>query len=160
MKKVYILIVCFKNKELIVFIDIVSISVQFSFSVMSISLQPHGLQHTRLPCTSTDSQSLCKLMSIESVMPSKHLVLCRPLLLLPSVFIDIRVFSEISSRFCLFFNFLFRLKIFHFTVFCHSSFLFLRPSLLPFSLSSFLSTSSPSLPSFSVYESGHFLKTV
>ena len=108
----------------------------------------------------TISQSLLRLMSTESVMPSKHLVLCRPLLLLPSVFIDIRVFSEISSRFCLFFNFLFRLKIFHFTVFCHSSFLFLRPSLLPFSLSSFLSTSSPSLPSFSVYESGHFLKTV
>ena len=41
----------------------------------------------------TISQSLLKLMSIESVMPSNHLVLCRPLLLLPSVFPSIRVFS-------------------------------------------------------------------
>ena len=41
----------------------------------------------------TISQSLLKLMSIESVMPSNHLVLCCPLLLLPSVFPSIRVFS-------------------------------------------------------------------
>ena len=71
-------------------------SVQFSHSVMSDSLWSHGLQHTRLPCTSTNSQSLCKLMSIELVMPSKHLVLCRPLLLLPSIFPSIRVFSNES----------------------------------------------------------------
>ena len=42
----------------------------------------------------TISQSLLKLMSIESVMPSNHLVLCRPLLLLPSIFPSIRVFSN------------------------------------------------------------------
>ena len=42
----------------------------------------------------TSSQSLPKLMSIESVMPSNHLILCRPLLLLPSVFPNIRVFSS------------------------------------------------------------------
>ena len=42
----------------------------------------------------TISQSLLKLMSIESVMPSTYLVLCRPLLLLPSVFSSIRVFSN------------------------------------------------------------------
>ena len=41
----------------------------------------------------TNSRSLLKLMSIESVMPSNHLILCRPLLLLPSVFSSIRVFS-------------------------------------------------------------------
>ena len=41
----------------------------------------------------TVSQSLLKLMSIESVMPSNHLILCCPLLLLPSVFPSIRVFS-------------------------------------------------------------------
>ena len=41
--------------------------------------------------------SLLKLMSIESVMPSYHLILCRPLLLLPSVFPSIRVFSSVSS---------------------------------------------------------------
>ena len=41
----------------------------------------------------TNSQSLFKLMSIESVMPSNHLILCRPLLLLPSIFPRIRVFQ-------------------------------------------------------------------
>ena len=44
----------------------------------------------------TKSWSLFKLMSIESVMPSNHLVLCRPLLLLPSIFPSIRVFSNES----------------------------------------------------------------
>ena len=42
----------------------------------------------------TSSQSLLKLMSIESVMPSNHLILCRPLLLLPSIYPSIRVFSN------------------------------------------------------------------
>ena len=44
----------------------------------------------------TNSQSLLKLMSIKSVMPSNHPILCRPLLLLPSVFPSIRVFSNES----------------------------------------------------------------
>ena len=44
----------------------------------------------------TNSQSLLKLMSIESVMPSNHLILCRPLLLRPSIFPSIRVFSNES----------------------------------------------------------------
>ena len=44
----------------------------------------------------TKSQSLLKLMSIESVMPSNHLILCHPLLLLPSIFPSIRVFSNES----------------------------------------------------------------
>ena len=44
----------------------------------------------------TNSRSLLKLISIESVMPSNHLILCRPLLLLPSVFPSIRVFSDES----------------------------------------------------------------
>ena len=44
----------------------------------------------------TNSQSLLKLMSIESVMPSNHLILCHPLLLLPSIFPSIRVFSNES----------------------------------------------------------------
>ena len=55
----------------------------FSHSVVFDSLWPHGLQHARLPSSFTISHSLLKLMSIESVMPSNHLVLCRPLLLLP-----------------------------------------------------------------------------
>ena len=45
----------------------------------------------------TNSQSLPKFMSIESVMPSSHLILCCPLLLLPSIFPSIRVFSNESA---------------------------------------------------------------
>ena len=45
----------------------------------------------------TNSQSLPKLMSIDSVMPSSHLILCHPLLLLPSIFLSIRVFSNESA---------------------------------------------------------------
>ena len=44
----------------------------------------------------SNSQSLLKLVSMESVMPSNHLILCRPLLLLPSIFPSIRVFSDES----------------------------------------------------------------
>ena len=47
----------------------------------------------------TNSQSLLKLMSIESVMPFNHLILCCPLLILPSVFPNIRVFSNKSIIF-------------------------------------------------------------
>ena len=72
-------------------------SVQFSHSVMSDSLRPHGLQHARPPCPSPTSQSPPKLTSIESVMPSNHLILCRPLLLLPSMFPSIQVFSNESA---------------------------------------------------------------
>ena len=64
-----------------------------------------SLRHVRLFATSwtaarqaslsiTNSQSLLKLMSIESVMPSNHLILCHPLLLQPSIFPSIRVFSN------------------------------------------------------------------
>ena len=57
-------------------------------------------QGTALPqasLSSTISQSLLKLMSIESVMPSNHLILCHPLLFLPSIFPSIRVFSNESA---------------------------------------------------------------
>ena len=71
-------------------------SVQFSRSLLSDSLRPHESQHTRLPLSITNSWSLLKLMSIESVMPSSHLILCHPLLLLPPVPPSIRVFSNES----------------------------------------------------------------
>ena len=64
---------------------------QFSRSVMSDSLRPHGLQAS---LSITNFCSLLKLMSIESVMPSNHL--CQPLLLLPSIFPSIRGFSSES----------------------------------------------------------------
>ena len=64
---------------------------------MSDSLRPHELQHARPPFSITNSQSPPKPMSIESVMPSSHLILCCPLLLLPSIFPSIRVFSNESA---------------------------------------------------------------
>ena len=63
---------------------------------MSNSFQPHGLQPTQASLSVSISQSLLKFMSIESVMPSNHLILCHPLLLPPSIFPSIRVFSNES----------------------------------------------------------------
>ena len=60
-------------------------SIQFSHSARQASL------------SITNSQSSPKLMSIESVMTSNHLILCHPLLLLPSIFPSIRVFSNESA---------------------------------------------------------------
>ena len=57
-------------------------SVQFSPSVVSDSLRPHESQHARPPCPSP-TPGVHSLMSIESEMPSSHLILCHPLLLLP-----------------------------------------------------------------------------
>ena len=76
----------------------------YFFSVSSVQ----SLSHIRLfvaPWTAacqaslsiTNSRSLLKLMSIESVMPSNHLILCRPLLLLPSIFPSTKVFSNESA---------------------------------------------------------------
>ena len=75
------------------------VSVQFSRSVLSNSLGPHEIP-TQAFLSITNSQSLPKLMSIESEMPSNHLILCHPLLLLPSIFPSIRVFSS-ESVFCI-----------------------------------------------------------
>ena len=61
------------------------------------SLRLQGLQHTMHPCPSLFSQSLLTLMSIESMITSSHLILCLPLLLLPSIFPSIRVFSSESA---------------------------------------------------------------
>ena len=59
-------------------------SVQFSHSVVSDSVTPWTAAH-QTSLSITNSRSLLKLMSIESVMPTNHLILCHPLLLLPSV---------------------------------------------------------------------------
>ena len=72
-------------------------SVQFSRSVVSISLRAHESQHTRPSCLSPTPGSSFKLMSIELVMPSSHLILCHPLLLLPPIPPSIRVFSNEST---------------------------------------------------------------
>ena len=70
-------------------------SVQFSCSVVSDSVTPWtaALQSS---LSITNSWSLLKLMSIESLMPSNHLILCHPLLLPPSIFPSFRVFSNES----------------------------------------------------------------
>ena len=70
---------------------------QFSRPVVSASLWPHESQHARPPCPSPNSRSSPKLMCIELVMPSSHLILCRPLLLLPPIPPSIRVFSSESA---------------------------------------------------------------
>ena len=62
---------------------------------MSNFLQPNGLQHTRTSCPSLFPRVCSDSCLIESVMPSNHFILCRPLLL-PSVFPSIRVFSSES----------------------------------------------------------------
>ena len=69
-------------------------SVQFSHSVVSDSLWPRELAARQASLSITNSQSLLKLMAIESVVPFNHLILCRPLFLPPSVFPSIRVFSN------------------------------------------------------------------
>ena len=70
--------------------------VKFSHSVVSDSLRPHGLQHTRLPCPSPTPGIYPNFMSIDSVMPSNHLFLCHPLLLPPPIFASMRVFANES----------------------------------------------------------------
>ena len=71
-------------------------SVQFSHSVMSDSLRPHESQHARPPCPTPTP----RVHSMdESVMPSSHLILCHPLLLLSPIPPSIRVFSnELTVR--------------------------------------------------------------
>ena len=63
---------------------------------MSNSLQPNGLQHARVPYSSPTPKTCSNSCPSSQVMPSNHLILCRPLLLLPSIFPSIRVFSNES----------------------------------------------------------------
>ena len=72
-------------------------SVQFSCSVVSDSLRPHEPQHVRPPCPSPTSRVHPKPCPLCRVMPSNHFILCRPLLLLSSIFPSIRVFSNESA---------------------------------------------------------------
>ena len=69
-------------------------SIQFSRSVVSESLETPWTAARQASLSITNSQSLPKLMSIESVVPSNHLILCCPLLLPPSIFPSLGVFSN------------------------------------------------------------------
>ena len=87
-----------KKKHFYFYQPLTELSVQFSRSVVSDSLRPHELQHAKPPCSFiTSSRSSPKPMSIKLVMPSNHLILCHPLLLLPSIFPSIKVFSKESA---------------------------------------------------------------
>ena len=90
--------VCFSSNQSILK------EVQFSHSVVSDSLWPRGLQHARPPRKSL------RLMSIESVMPSNHLILCHPLLLLPSVFPSIRKWVHSSHQVPKYWSFSFNIR--------------------------------------------------
>ena len=85
------------NKEEI---EIMNNRIQFS-SVQSLShvrlFATPGIAACQASLSITNSRSSSRLMSIESVMPSSHLILCRPLLLLPSIPPSIRVFSNEST---------------------------------------------------------------
>ena len=72
-------------------------SVQFSHSVVSDSLRPHESQHARPPCPSPTPGVRWRLTSIESVIPSSHLILDLPLLLLPPIPPSIKVFYNEST---------------------------------------------------------------
>ena len=79
-------------------IDFLFVAVVQSLSHVQLFVTPWTVVH-QASLSFTIFWSLLKLMSIESVMPSNHLILCHPLLLLPSIFLSIRVFSnELALR--------------------------------------------------------------
>ena len=83
---------CLKSVRCLVCVRFIS-TVQFNHMIISDSATPWTAAR-QAPLSITNSQSLLKLMSIESVMPSNRLILCHPLFLLPSIFPSIRVFSN------------------------------------------------------------------
>ena len=84
------------GKTLLKYFEVSISLVEFSHSVMSDSATPWTAAH-HVSLSITNSQSLLKLMSTESVMPSNHLIFCYPLFLPPSIFPSIRVFSSEST---------------------------------------------------------------
>ena len=85
----------FLSHHLVSIALILKVWLLFSRSVVSDSFQPRGLQHARLPRPSLSPQ-VCSNLSFELMMPSNHLILCRPLILPSSMFSSIRVFSSES----------------------------------------------------------------
>ena len=75
----------------------ITFEVFIEFVQFSRSLRPHESQHTKPPCPSPTPGVHSDSTSIKSVMPSSHLILCRPLLLLPPISPSIKVFSNEST---------------------------------------------------------------
>ena len=94
MKNLQFHIFCMISEEVKISM-IISITSAQSPSRIQLFATPRTAAH-QASLSITNSQSLLKLMSIESVMPSNHLILCHRLLLLPSIFPSIRVFSNES----------------------------------------------------------------
>ena len=94
----FLLKVVFFLEDFSVFLEYGSISVQFSCSVVSDSATP-WIAARQASLSVTNSRSSFKLTSIESVMPSSHLILCCPLLLLPPIPPSIRVFFSVTLIF-------------------------------------------------------------
>ena len=88
----FVLFSCVQQRDSILYIY----TEQFSCSVVSNFVTPWLHAACQASLSITNSRSLLKLMSTESVMPSNHLILCHPLLLPPSIFPSIRVFSNES----------------------------------------------------------------
>ena len=72
-------------------------AIVYSVSSVAQCFRPHASQQHQASLSVTDSRSSLKFMSIESVMPSRHLILCRPLFLLPPIPPSIKVFSNEST---------------------------------------------------------------
>ena len=92
------------------------LSVQFSLSVVSNSLCPHGLQHARLLCPSPTPRVCSKSCPLSLVMTSNHLIICRPLFLLPLIFPSIKVISNESAlpiRWSKYWSFSFNISLFN-----------------------------------------------
>ena len=92
----HLLVKCWNFSKSSIFSQCSMTTVQFSRSVVSNSETPWTTAR-QASLSITNSRSLPKLMSIELLMPSNHLILCHPLLLLPSIFPSIRVFSNESA---------------------------------------------------------------
>ena len=100
-----------KSANLSVVISVMNLLTTYFSSVQSLT----GVQRFMTPWTAAcqASLSITKLMSVESVMPSNHLIVCRPLLLLPSIFPSIRVFvneSVLHIRWSKYWNFSFSIS--------------------------------------------------
>ena len=78
-------------------VDLLLCSVQFSLSIVSNSLRPRGLQHARPPCPLPAPRVYSNSCPLSRWCHPTHLILCHPLLLLPSIFPSIRVFSNESA---------------------------------------------------------------